>query len=99
MRTVAETPEFQKQAAAIWSEDERLAFILWLAAHPDAGDVVPGSGGVRKIRWQRAGMGKRGGVRVVYCHFVKQELVLLLAIYTKSERENMLATDLKRLTK
>ena len=69
MRTIAETPLFQKAAAEIWSEGERFEFINWLALNPDAGDVVPGSGGCRKIRWSRAGMGKRGGARAIYLHF------------------------------
>lgn len=66
MHTVAETPIFQKYAKEIWSEDERMAFIEWIAANPCAGDVIPGSGGCRKVRWSRSGMGKRGGARVIY---------------------------------
>lgn len=66
MHTVAETEIFQRYAAAIWSESERLEFIEWIAANPLAGDVIPGSGGCRKVRWSRAGMGKRGGARVIY---------------------------------
>ncbi len=50
MRTVIETPTFQKQAEKIWSEDERLAFIAWIAEHPTAGDVIPGADGARKVR-------------------------------------------------
>ena len=64
MHTVAETEIFQRYAASIWSETERLEFIEWIAANPLAGDVIPGSGGCRKVRWARAGMGKRGGARV-----------------------------------
>lgn len=55
MRTVIETPTFQKQAEKLWSEYERLAFINWIAANPLAGDVIPGAGGVRKVRWGRSG--------------------------------------------
>lgn len=51
MRTVIETPTFQKQAEKLWSEDERLAFIDWIAANPLAGDVIPGADGARKVRW------------------------------------------------
>ena len=54
MRTVIETPTFQKQAAKLWSEDERLSFIDWIAANPLAGDVIPGADGARKVRWSRA---------------------------------------------
>ena len=61
MHTVVETAEFQKQAKAVWSD----AFIDWIAANPGAGDVIPGADGARKVRWGRAGKGKRGGVRVI----------------------------------
>lgn len=66
MRTVIETPTFQKQAEKIGSEDERMAFIAWIAEHPMAGDVIPGAEGARKVRWSVEGKGKRGGVRVIY---------------------------------
>jgi len=51
MKTVIETPTFQKQAAAIWTEDERLAFISWIAQNPLVGDVISGADGARKVRW------------------------------------------------
>ncbi|MDZ4056055.1 MAG: DNA-binding protein [Polynucleobacter sp.] len=66
MRTVAETPIFQKYASDVWSDIERIEFINWIANNPDAGDVIPGSGGCRKVRWSSAGQGKRGGARVIY---------------------------------
>jgi len=65
MYTIIETPLFTDDARTIWSEEERGAFCTWLAAHPLAGDVVPSGGGCRKVRWTRAGTGKRGGVRVI----------------------------------
>ncbi len=68
MYTIIETPIFSADARDIWVEDERGEFCAWLAANPEAGDVIPGSGGCRKVRWARAGMGKRGGVRVIYCN-------------------------------
>ena len=66
MITVIESPIFTKLWPDYWSEDERGNFSAWIAENPDAGDVVPGSGGIRKIRWTRKGQGKRGGVRVIY---------------------------------
>lgn len=66
MYTVAETELFIREAEGIWSEDERGEFCAWLSANPFAGDVVPGSGVCRKVRWKRAGSGKSGGVRVIY---------------------------------
>lgn len=96
MHTVVETPTFQKQADAAWSEDERFAFISWIAEHPDAGDVIPGADGARKVRWSRSGMGKRGGARVIYFHLVDDEIVLLVMIYAKATRTNVKAKDIKR---
>lgn len=61
MFTVIETPTFVRLANDCWSEEDRTAFITFIAGNPDAGDVVPGSGGVRKARWGSAGRGKRGG--------------------------------------
>lgn len=64
--TIVETPTFVRLAAEIWREAELMEFRLWLAGNPLAGDVIPGAGGLRKVRWSRPGMGKRGGARVVY---------------------------------
>ena len=66
MVTVIETPVFKRSADAIWSAEERLIFISWLAENALAGDTIPGTGGLRKVRWSRPGMGKRGGARVIY---------------------------------
>lgn len=63
MRTVIETEIFKRYADNIWSDPEREEFITWIATNPLAGDVIPGSGGLRKVRWSRPGMGKRGGAR------------------------------------
>jgi hypothetical protein len=66
MLTVVETLLFQKQWPLYWTEEERGEFAAFIAERPVAGDVVPGSGGIRKVRWSRAGTGKSGGVRVIY---------------------------------
>jgi hypothetical protein len=66
MLTVVETLLFQKQWPLYWTEEERGEFAAFIAERPEAGDVVPGSGGIRKVRWSRAGTGKSGGVRVIY---------------------------------
>jgi hypothetical protein len=66
MYTIIETQDFQNFAAAVWRDAEREEFINWIANNPLAGDVIPGTGGLRKTRWARAGMGKRGGARVIY---------------------------------
>lgn len=97
MRTVIETPTFQKQAARIWCDVERLDFITWIAANPDAGDVIQGADGARKVRWKRAGTGKSGGARVIYFNLTDEEIVLLVAVYAKAERENMLPKDIRKV--
>ena len=97
MRTVIETPTFQRQSEAIWSEDERLAFVTWISQHPMAGDVIPGAGGARKVRWSVRGQGKRGGARVIYFNLSAEDVVYLIAVYRKSERANLGADDIKRV--
>ena len=84
MYTIIETPTFQEDARKIWSEQERGAFCAWLAANPEVGAVIPGSGGCRKIRWSIAGTGKRGGARVIYYNRLQNDEIWLLVIYTKS---------------
>jgi mRNA-degrading endonuclease RelE of RelBE toxin-antitoxin system len=96
MRTVIETPTFQKQAEKLWTEGERLAFIDWIAANPLAGDVIPGADGARKVRWSRAGSGKSSGARVIYFNLTEQEVVLLIAAYAKADVSNMLPADIKK---
>ena len=96
MRTVIETPTFQKQAAKILSEEERLAFIDWIAVNPLAGDVIPGADGARKVRWSTAGQGKRGGARVIYFNLTEQGTLVLVAIYQKSEQTNIKPADIPR---
>jgi hypothetical protein len=96
MRTVIETPTFQKQADKIWSESERLEFIDWIAANPLVGDVIPGADGARKVRWGRAGSGKRGGVRVVYFNLTEQGVVILVLLYAKANQANVQASDIEK---
>ena len=93
---VIETNEFRKQAEKIWSEDERLAFVSWISEHYEAGDVVPGADGVRKIRWTTKSTGKRGGARVIYFIIDDAQLVLI-AVYQKSDRSNMNAKQIKEV--
>jgi len=54
--TVIETPVFQRTAVEIWTPDERFAFIDWFACNPEVGKLIPGAGGLRKVRWARAVM-------------------------------------------
>ena len=74
MYTVTETPLFQRLVVAVWTDEERNEFIGWLSSNPLAGDVIPAAGGLRKVRWSRAGMGKRGGARVIYFNHLGRSL-------------------------
>ena len=89
MYTIAETPTFVAEADKLWTEKERLEFLVWLAGDPEAGDVIPGSGGCRKVRWSRSGTGKRGGVRVIYFTRLASGEIWLLLVYAKSVRDNI----------
>ena len=98
MRTVAETTIFQRYASDIWSDDERIEFVTWIANNPTAGDVIPGSGGCRKVRWSRAGQGKRGGARVIY-FCATDETIWLLIAYVKAKFDKLptaFLVDLKK---
>lgn len=66
MQTVVETPIFQRRAAKLLSDAERSALIEFLARHPESGDEIQGTGGVRKVRFAAGGKGKSAGVRVIY---------------------------------
>jgi len=74
-----------------------MKFTVFLAGNPEAGDVVPSSGGCRKIRWSRYGSGKRGGVRVIYTALLESGALVLLVIYAKSAKENIPAHLLKQI--
>ncbi len=88
MRTVAETPVFIRYAEEVWSEAERQAFITFIALNPEAGSIIRGSGGCRKVRWSRTGTGKRGGARVIY-FLAEETTVWLLIVYTKAKFDNL----------
>lgn len=96
MHTVAETEIFQRYSVQIWSPEERVEFVDWIAANPLAGDVIPSSGGCRKVRWSRAGMGKRGGARVVYFNGQDGRIWLLIA-YAKAKFDNLPTEFLTKL--
>lgn len=97
MLTVAETDTFVKSAAAIWTDDERTEFVTWIANNPLAGDVIPGSGGLRKVRYSRPGIGKRGGARVIYYNVFADGTIWLLIAYTKAKFDNLPLAFLKQL--
>lgn len=79
------------------NDDEFAALQLYLAEHPDEGDVIPHSGGCRKLRWAIEGRGKRGGVRVIYFLRLNPDQIVLVTMYAKSVQENIDPKLLKRL--
>ena len=97
MLTVVETLLFQRQWPLYWTEEERGAFAAYIAERPSAGDVVPDSGGIRKVRWGRAGSGKSGGVRVIYFTRIAEGEVVLLTLYTKAKTDNLTGPKLKEI--
>ncbi len=97
MYTISETPLFSRLWPDYWTEEERGEFAAFLANNPEAGDVVPGSGGVRKVRWQVTGRGKSGGVRVIYYNQLVAGHIWLLTIYGKNVRETLDASILRLL--
>jgi hypothetical protein len=92
---VAETDTFVRQSDRIWKEDDRTAFVDFIARNPEAGDLIPETGGVRKIRWKRAGVGKRGGVRVIYFYYQTETPIYLLMVYAKDRKEDLSAEERK----
>jgi len=89
MLTVIESPEFIAWSAKVWGDDERVEFIDWISENPLAGDVIPGAGPLRKVRWSRQGVGKRGGARVIYFNRLASGEVVLLLVYAKAKFDNL----------
>lgn len=95
--TVIETPTFTRLWPDYWNEDERGEFVAWLVENAEAGNVIRGSGGCRKVRWRRAGIGKRGGVRVIHYNRLTDGVIYLLLIYAKGVRDDIDAGTLDRI--
>jgi hypothetical protein len=96
MRTVVETPVFIRYADEVWSEAERQEFITFIASNPEAGSIIRGSGGCRKVRWSRTGTGKQGGARVIY-FLTPDGTVWLLIVYTKAKFDNLPTSFIAKL--
>jgi hypothetical protein len=95
--TIAEVPEYIRRSEKLLTEEERREVVDYLAANPKAGDIMEGTGGVRKLRWGRQGRGKSGGVRVIY--YVHSELMplYLLTLFAKNERANLTKAERNEL--
>jgi hypothetical protein len=86
---VVETKEFLKQAKPLMSDSEPAGAVAFVGANPEAGEIIPETGGVRKIRWALEGMGKRGGARVIYYYHNERLPVFLLSAYAKSRKASL----------
>jgi mRNA-degrading endonuclease RelE of RelBE toxin-antitoxin system len=100
LQTVVETPEFIKQAKECMNEGVVKQFIDFIAKNPLAGDVIPGTGGARKVRWQSdEHCGKRGGARIIYYYHDDEMPIYLFTAYKKNQRETITAEEKKILYK
>ena len=98
MRTVAETEVFQRYAREVWKDGEREQFINWIAANPESGVVIVGSGGCRKVRWATTGQGKSGGARIIY-FLHSDDTIWLLIVYKKAKFDNLPTSFITQLRK
>lgn len=89
MQVVVETSTFTRQAEKLFSDDEKVEVINFLAANPYLGDEITGTGGVRKLRVPASGRGKRGGARLIYYVFSDEMPIYALLVYGKNERTDM----------
>jgi hypothetical protein len=96
---IVETSIFTRQVQALLDDDDYRRLQMTLVIHPEAGDLIPGGGGLRKIRWGARGRGKRGGVRMIYYWAVQQDRILMLLMYAKNEQDDLTAEQLKVLRK
>ena len=100
LQTVVETSEFAKQARVCMEDNVRIQFIDFIAKNPLAGDIIPGTGGARKMRWQsESHQGKRGGVRVIYYYHDEYMPIYLFTVYKKNQYENISAIEKEILYK
>ena len=88
-----------RQAEDVWEDAEREAFVNFIAWNPETGDVIPETGGVRKVRWSRSGIGRRGGARVIYFYHNADRPVYLLMVYAKARREDLTPDEKKTVRK
>lgn len=99
MQTIVELPEFIKRASGLLKDEEKARIINYLALHPQSGDIMQSTGGIRKLRWSAQGKGKSGGVRVIYyCHNGSVPL-FLLTVFGKGEKANISKSERNELSK
>ena len=94
-----ETKLFTRLVQQYLTEDEYATLQTFLSNHPESGDVIPGSGGLRKLRWRSAGRGKRGGYRLIYFGRLARGVIYMLTMYPKNVAENIPADVLRQIRK
>ena len=94
-----ETPTFTKRIVQLMNDASYTSMQQYLAKRPEAGSVIPGSGGLRKLRWAGSGRGKRGGLRVIYYWWIAKDRISMLLVYPKNERDDLSASEIKILKK
>ena len=99
LTTVTELPEYIWRANELLNEAERKSIIDYLAAHPRSGDIMEGTGGIRKIRWARGGRGKSSGVRLIYYYHDQRIPLYLLTVFGKNEKPNISKSERNELAK
>jgi mRNA-degrading endonuclease RelE of RelBE toxin-antitoxin system len=92
-----ETPIFTKEVCDLLDDDDYRALQLALIFRPEQGAVIPGSGGLRKLRWGGKGRGKRGGLRVIYYQAKEEDTFYMLFVYQKNDQEDLTPTQLRVL--
>ena len=92
-----ETSIFTKRVTDLLSDEAYAELQSMLRARPDAGSVIRGSGGIRKLRWKTASSGKRGGLRIIYYRYVSAERIYMLLLYKKNEQEDLTPRQLRLL--
>jgi hypothetical protein len=94
---IVETSIFTRQVQALFSDEDYRQLQMALVSRPDLGQIIPGSSGLRKVRWVFRGHGKRGGVRVIYYWAVVRDTILMLFMYAKNEQDDLTPEQLKVL--
>ncbi len=97
--TIVELPEFRKRSETILTNDERDELLYYLSANPKSGDLIQGSGGIRKLRWRSKEKGKSGGSRIIYFFHNEEIPLFLLTIFSKNEKVNLSNSEKNELAK
>jgi hypothetical protein len=98
MLTIIETSAFARRAEKLLSTEEHEELIFFLALHPESGDEIPGTGGVRKVRFAARGKGKSGGVRAIYYYFDEENPLYAIFLYGKNEQANLTPKQKREVT-